>query len=159
MSGNLRALFGLPPLPGKAGNDGARRRVRSPSSKELPKLLARAQDASAQDDEWLQRTRDIVRAGALATEKDFDHAARILLASDEPDDLLAAHVLAMCLAFTAKDEPARRLCAETLDRFLLSIGRPQRFDTVRQGDVPKEPRATLQGFILEEYGVRVTAAR
>jgi hypothetical protein len=65
----------------------------------------------------------------------------------------------MCLAFKARSPAARAACAETLDRFLLSIGNKQRFDTVRVDGAPKEPRMPLQEFILVEYGLASSSAK
>ncbi|NOT30624.1 MAG: hypothetical protein HOP15_09285 [Planctomycetes bacterium] len=154
MCASLRAAFGLLPLPERA--EGGKKKGKAPSAKELPKLLELSRSepaAGAGVPEWLQRTRALVLAGALAKDKDFDLAARILLASLEPEDLLSAHVLSMCAVFQFRTKPARALCAETLDRFLLSIGRPQRFDTVRENGAPREPRSPLPDFFLREYGL------
>lgn len=155
MHQSLRALFNLPVFPGREQKEKGKK-AKGPSAKDLPKLLELSKEETVpggQDPEWLQRTREIVLAGVLKSDKDFDGAARILLASREPDDLLSAHVLAMCAAFKSRTPAARVLCAETLDRFLLAIKRKQRFDTVRADGKPREPREPLQEFILREYGM------
>jgi hypothetical protein len=59
----------------------------------------------------------------------------------------------MCAAFRARNAAARAACAESLDRFLLSIGRKQKFDTVKEGGEPKDPSERVQAFILKEYGL------
>ena len=154
MSQTLRALFSLPPLPGH--EEKTEKKGKGPSPKDLPRLLelSKKEPATGKDaPEWLQRTRAIALEGALRSEKDFDIAARILVTSQWPDDLLQAHVLAMAAAFKARSPASRAFCAETLDRFLLSLGRKQRFDTVREDGKPREPRAPLQAFILREYGL------
>lgn len=153
MSESLRAVFGLPPLPGR---EEAQKKGKGSSAKELPKLLELSRKepaAGAEVPEWLERTRALVLAGAPASEKDLDLAARILLASPAPEDLLSAHVLSLCSAFRSKSAAARALCAETLDHLLLSMKRAQRFDTVKENGAPREPHAPLQTFILREYGL------
>ena len=154
MSQAVRALFSLPPFPGREEKN--EKKGKGPSAKDLPKLmeLSKKEPSTGQDaPEWLQRTREIAVGGMLKAEKEFDLAARILLTSREPDDLLWAHVLAMCAAFKTRGPASRAFCAETLDRFLLAIGRKQRFETVRENGAPKDPRAPLQEFILREYGL------
>jgi hypothetical protein len=153
MSQSLRALFDLPPFPGR--EEGPEQKGKGPSTKDLPKLLELSRKEPATEDvpEWLQSARDIARGGALKSEKDFDLAARVLSGSSDPDDLLWAHVLAMAGAFKARSPASRVSCAETLDRFLVAIGRKQRFDTLRENGAPKEPRMPLQEFILREYGL------
>jgi len=153
MHQSLRALFNLPPLPEKKEKE---KNGKGPSAKDLPKFLelSRKETVSeGQDPEWLQRTREIVLAGVLKSDKDFDGAAHVLVASRNPDDLLSAHVLAMCAAFKSRTPAARAFCAETLDRFLLALGRKQLFDTVSENGKPKDPRSPLQDFILREYGL------
>ena len=156
MSQALRAVFGLEPVRGKPKIES--KNSKGASAKELPKLLQlsgkeKEPVAGQEAPDWLGRTREIVLSGALKTDKEFDTAAHILLASKSPDDLLSAHVLAMGAAFKARTPVSRAFCAETLDRFLLAIGRKQRFDTVRENGAPREPRMPLQEFILREYGL------
>jgi hypothetical protein len=80
------------------------------------------------DDARLQRTRELYQAGALHTGADWLHAALILQHSSEPDDFLLAHE--MCVAALAQGEKrANWLVAATEDRFLMGIGRTQRFGT------------------------------
>jgi len=153
MSEALRAVFELKPLP--RAKDGAKpaKKEKGPGAKDLAGFAKLAQPlaAGAEAPAWLSGTRALVLAGALESEKDFAVAARILLASREPDDLLSAHVLAMAAAFEGKGKE-RRLVAETLDRFLLALGRPQAFDTARADGKALEPRATLAEFIRREFG-------
>lgn len=153
MSQALRDLFELEPLPGHERKD---KKAKGASAKELPKLLQLAgkePSGSSETPEWLARVREIALADSLKSDKDFELAARLLLSSLEPEDLLSAHVLSVCATFKAKGTAARALCAETLDRFLLSIGRPQRFGTVREQEKPKEPHTPLPAFVLAEYGL------
>lgn len=88
------------------------------------------------DDARLKRTRELYGAGALRTGADWLHAALILQHSGEPDDYLLAHE--MCVAALAEGEKgARWLVAATEDRFLMGIGRKQRFGT--QYEAADEP--------------------
>jgi hypothetical protein len=74
------------------------------------------------------RVTDLYKAGALHTGKDYHRAAMVLQHAHRPDDYLLAHEF--CVAALAKDErEARWLAAATEDRFLMNIGRPQRFGT------------------------------
>lgn len=154
MSEALRAVFELKPLP-RATKDGAKpaKKEKGPSTKDLAGFAKLAQPlaAGAEAPPWLSGTRALVLAGALESEKDYTLAARVLLASAEPDDLLSAHVLAMAVAFKSKGKE-RLLCAETLDRLLLALGRPQAFDTARANGKALEPRAPLADFIRREFG-------
>jgi hypothetical protein len=157
MHQTLRALFNLPPLPEKKEKE-KEKNGKGPSARDLPKFLELSRKEAVtegQAPDWLQRTREIVLAGALKSDKDFDSAAHVLLASRDQGDLLSAHVLAMCAAFKSRTPAARVFCAETLDRFLLALGRKQRFDTVRENGKPLDPRSPLQDFILREYGMTV----
>ncbi len=80
------------------------------------------------DQARLKRARELYQAGELRTGKDWLHAALILQHSSEPNDYLLAHE--MCVAALAEGERgARWLVAATEDRFLMSIGRTQRFGT------------------------------
>jgi hypothetical protein len=80
------------------------------------------------DDARLKRTREVYSSGALRTGPDWLHAALILQHSSEPDDYLLAHE--MCVAALALGEKrAKWLVAATEDRFLMAIGRKQRFGT------------------------------
>jgi hypothetical protein len=74
------------------------------------------------------RVKDLYKSGALHTGKDYHRAAMVLQHAHEPDDFLLAHEF--CVAALAKGErEARWLAAATEDRFLMNIGRPQRFGT------------------------------
>ena len=80
------------------------------------------------DDARLARIRQLYASGGLLTGADWLHAALILQHSNEADDYLLAHE--MCMAAVAKGEmDARWLAAATEDRFLMKIGRKQRFGT------------------------------
>jgi hypothetical protein len=80
------------------------------------------------DKEREARINALYQAAELHTGKDYYHAAMILQHGSEPEDYLLAHEF--CVVALAKGEPmARWLAAATEDRFLMNIGRPQRFGT------------------------------
>lgn len=66
--------------------------------------------------------------GRLHTGADYYHAAMILHHGLQPDDYLLAHELCI-IAIGEGEERAKWLAAASEDRFLRSIGRPQRFGT------------------------------
>jgi hypothetical protein len=81
------------------------------------------------DDARLERTRALYASGALRTGPDWFHAALILQHSSDADDYLLAHE--MCVAALALGEKGQAisLAAASEDRFLMRIGRKQRFGT------------------------------
>ncbi len=92
------------------------------------------------DDARLARTRELYVAGALRTGADWWHAALILQHSSEADDYLLAHEMSVA-AVVRGEENARWLVAATEDRFLMRIGRKQRFGTQYEpGDDPGKYR-------------------
>ena len=80
------------------------------------------------DDARLARTRDLYASGALRSGADWWHAALILQHSSEADDYLLAHEMSVA-AVAEGEENARWLVAAAEDRFLMKIGRRQRFGT------------------------------
>jgi hypothetical protein len=104
---------------------------------------------SPRDDARLKRTRELYASGALRTGADWLHAALILQHSNDADDYLLAHE--MCVAALAQGEKgARWLVAATEDRYLIKIGREQRFAT------QYEPAAEPGKFRLAPTDPRVT---
>jgi hypothetical protein len=80
------------------------------------------------------RVKELYRDDALQTGADYFHAAMILQHSPTVDDYLLAHEL--CIVGISKGEPrAKWLAAASEDRFLMNIGRPQRFGTQYRSDV------------------------
>jgi len=80
------------------------------------------------DDARLERIKELYKEGALRTGRDWLNAALILQHSNEADDYLLAHE--MCVAALALGESrAKWLAAASEDRFLMAIGRKQRFGT------------------------------
>ena len=101
------------------------------------------------DDARLARTRELYASGALRTGADWFHAALILQHSSEADDYLLAHEMSVA-AVAQGHKDARWLVAASEDRFLMKIGRKQRFGTQYEpGDdpgrfrlAPTEPHVT-----------------
>lgn len=76
----------------------------------------------------LARVKQMCRSQRLTTGMDHYHAAMILQHAHEPDDYLLAHEL--CVVAVGKGfEQAKWLAAASEDRYLMNIGRPQRFGT------------------------------
>jgi len=90
---------------------------------------------SARDALRLARTKALYRANALKTGGDYYHAAMILQHSHEAEDYLLAHELCI-VAIGNGEERAKWLAAATEDRFLMDIGRPQRFGTQYRPEPP-----------------------
>ena len=84
------------------------------------------------------RVKEMVASGALQTGADFYHAAMILHHAQTPDDYLLAHDLCI-VAISKGEERAKWLSAASMDRFLVSVGRPQRFGTQFGGSRPGAP--------------------
>lgn len=82
----------------------------------------------ARDEQRRARVLEMVPQGLLQSAEDYYHAAMVLQHGKTPDEHLLAHVLATIAAF--KDHQLGKwLSAATLDRFLESLGHPQRFGT------------------------------
>jgi bifunctional DNase/RNase len=76
----------------------------------------------------LARVKQMCRSQRLSTGMDHYHAAMILQHAHEPDDYLLAHEL--CIVAVGQGvEQAKWLAAASEDRYLMNIGRPQRFAT------------------------------
>jgi hypothetical protein len=84
---------------------------------------------SARDAERLRRVKELYQQGEIRTGTDYFNAALILQHSnDSVEDYLLAHEF--CLVSVVKGENrALWLAAATEDRFLISLGHPQRFGT------------------------------
>ena len=116
---------------------------------ELARLMAEDQADRTPDDpksiDWkivgprdaarLKRVKELYAQNQLKTGADYYHAAMILQHSGVADDFLLAHEL--CVAAISKGEArAKWLAAASEDRFLMNIGRPQRFATQFRCDGP-----------------------
>lgn len=79
----------------------------------------------------LLRVKEIYAQNRLQTGADYYRMAMVLQHGDVPEDFLLAHEL--CVAAIGKGETqAKWLAAASEDRFLMNIGRPQRFATQYQ---------------------------
>jgi hypothetical protein len=97
------------------------------------------------------RVKELYEAGSLRTGKDFYRAAMVLQHAARPEDYLLAHEF--CVVALAKgDKDARWLAAATEDRYLMNIGRAQRFGTQYRSAGPD------QSIKLYEVGPGVTDA-
>lgn len=76
----------------------------------------------------LLRVKELCQGQSLRTGADYYHAAVILQHSSEPEDYLLAHELCIIAIIKGKEQ-AKWLAAASEDRYLMSIGRPQRFGT------------------------------
>jgi hypothetical protein len=103
------------------------------------------------DDARLARTRELYAAGALHTGADWWHAAMVLQHSSEADDYLLAHEMSVA-AVALGEENAKWLAAAAEDRFLMRIGRKQRFGT------QYEPSGEPGKFRLADTDAKVTDA-
>lgn len=121
---------------------GARAQDASSASTELKRLFEEDQAERSPEAgkaiDWLaltlrdearqQRVKALLAGGALQSGTDYFHAAMVMQHASEPDDYLLAHDL--CVIALSKGElQARFLAAASMDRFLRSIGRPQRYGT------------------------------
>ena len=76
----------------------------------------------------LARVKQMCRSQRLSTGMDYYHAAMLLQHAHEPESYLLAHEL--CIVAVSKGvEQAKWLAAASEDRYLMNIGRPQRFGT------------------------------
>jgi hypothetical protein len=83
----------------------------------------------------LKRAKELYDQNQLKTGADYYHAAMILQHSDVADDFLLAHELCV-VAISKGDARGKWLAAASEDRFLMNIGRPQRFATQFRCDGP-----------------------
>jgi len=84
------------------------------------------------------RVKELYRSGALQTGADYYHAAMILQHASAPEDYLLAHEFCV-VALSKGERRALWLAAATEDRFLMRIGRPQRFGTQYQSEDEAKP--------------------
>ncbi len=78
----------------------------------------------------LKRVKELYSQNLLQTANDYDRAALILQHGDVPEDFLLAHEFwVVALVKGKNDQDTRSLAAASEDRFLMKIGRPQRFGT------------------------------
>jgi hypothetical protein len=85
---------------------------------------------SPRDKARLSRVKELYLQNRLQTASDYYHAAMILQHGDAPEDFLLAHEFCVLAIIKGKnDKETRLLAAGSEDRFLMNIGRPQRFGT------------------------------
>jgi hypothetical protein len=88
----------------------------------------------------LSRVKAIYMQNGLHTGADYYHAAMILQHGDVPEDFLLAHEFCVAAIVKGKnDKDTRWLAAASEDRFLMNIGRPQRFATQYRADSGTAP--------------------
>ncbi len=81
----------------------------------------------------LARVKELYTQNRLHTGADYYHAALILQHGDAPEDFLLAHELCI-VAISKGNRNGRSLAAASEDRFLMNVGRPQRFGTQYRAD-------------------------
>ena len=78
----------------------------------------------------LKRVKELFAADGLLTANDYLRAALILQHGEATDDVLLAHEFCVAAMVLGKnDRESASLAAAAEDRFLMKVGRPQRFGT------------------------------
>jgi hypothetical protein len=85
-------------------------------------------NVSERDAQRHAQVRKLISEGKLQSGRDYQYAALIFQHSEDPNDLMLAHVLAATAVSKGKAD-ARWLAAATLDRYLHSLKQPQVFGT------------------------------
>jgi hypothetical protein len=83
---------------------------------------------SIRDEQREIRVKELLALGSLGGGSAYYHAAMVLQHASTPDDYLLAHDLCV-IAISKGEQKAKWLAAASMDRFLVSIGRQQRFGT------------------------------
>lgn len=99
------------------------------------------------DRERRERVAELIAAGEVRCRADLYRAALVYHHGYSPRHYLLAHILATAAAFEGH-EPAIKLSASTLDRFLRRIGRPQVLGT-QLGEIPGEDQLSPEPFDRE----------
>jgi len=89
------------------------------------------------------RVKELYKTNQLKTGADYYHVAMVLQHASTPEDYLLAHELCV-VAMSKGEERAKWLAAASEDRFLMNIGRPQRFATQYRSDGPNAPLRLYQ---------------
>ena len=88
----------------------------------------------------LSRVKEFYTQNSLHTGADYYHAAMVLQHGDAPEDFLLAHEFCVVAISRGKnDRDTKWLAAASEDRFLMNIGRPQRFATQYRADPATAP--------------------
>ncbi len=106
------------------------------------------------DRKRLARVRELLEQDKVVTPEDFDHAALIFQHGVTPDDYLVAHELALVALLTSRSRGFNNLPVLAEDRFLLSVGRKQRFGA--QGEAKPTPDGSQIQTTDEEGDLAVT---
>jgi hypothetical protein len=78
----------------------------------------------------LKRVKELYTQNLLKTANDYDCAATVLQHGQVPEDFLLAHEFwVVAISMGKNDRETLSLAAASEDRFLMNIGRPQRFGT------------------------------
>ncbi len=96
-----------------------------PKGKEIDWAIVGPRDVAR-----LTRVKELLTQNLLQTGNDYYRAALVLQHGEEPEDFLLSHEF--CVIAIAKgknDKDTKWLAASSEDRFLMNIGRPQRFAT------------------------------
>jgi hypothetical protein len=135
----LRPLFILHPAEAQAPSTQSLK-----DNKELKRLCAEDQSdrtppqgkpidwtiVSPRDKARLKRVKELYTQNLLQTADDYDCAATVLLHGEMPEDFLLAHEFwVVAISKGKNDKDTLALAAASEDRFLMNIGRPQRFGT------------------------------
>jgi len=116
----------------------------------------------------LKRVKEIYTQNLLKTANDYDCAATVLQHGQEPEDFLLAHEFwVVAISMGKNDRETLSMAAASEDRFLMNIGRPQRFGTQLRsvdngpimlypvdGGVTDELRRLMGGHSLAEIKAR-----
>ena len=101
-----------------------------------------ADDVERDDRQRRVRVRQMLDEGLVQSGDDYLHAAFIFQHGDKPNDFLLAHALATT-AVAKGNRNAAGMAAQTLDRYLQSIGKPQIYGT--QFQIPNNCAPVTQG--------------
>ncbi len=85
-------------------------------------------DLRKKDRERRKKVFTLINEGRIESAQDYHHAALIFQHGESTNDYKKAHEFAK-KALELGDESAKWLFAATLDRYLISMGRPQRYGT------------------------------
>lgn len=122
---------------------------RQPSSGSIDWSLVTVRDRARE-----AQVEELYRQGKLLTGTDYFNAALVLQHGSKPEDYLLAHELCV-VAIIKGNVPARWLAAATEDRFLMNIGRPQRFGTQYRPE-PGKPSSPMRLYQVDDGSLSST---
>lgn len=91
---------------------------------------------------------DLYRQDKLNTAEDYRNAARLVVTGSGPEYAILAHEMTV-VAVLRRDTLARPFAAETWDRFLVAIGRSQRFGTVIRSVANGKPTPLIASGVTD----------